>query len=492
MECADDAIVGTTPAGVINSWNAAAERIVGYTREEAIGRPISLLIPPERRAQEKEIIHKLREGAYVDRIETTWLSKDHRKIPVSLAVSSICNSTGAVVGFLKIARDISQQKQACEILKEVTRRNDEFIAILAHELRNPLASIRNAIQLSSTSASATSLQQEARAMLERQVGHLTRLVDDLMDMSRITQQKMSLSQWRVDLNESIRAAIDTNRYLIDVRRQHLQTTFLSQSPLVVEGDPVRLLQIFGNLLNNAAKYTEPEGNILVLVKREANEAVVCVQDNGVGISAEYLPRIFDLFTQASCSLDKAQGGLGIGLSLVKSLVELHRGTIEAHSVGIGAGSRFVVRLPLLSAEENSVVEPPKRSMVNGEPMRILVVDDDKDAVEGMSALLQLQGHQTCTAQSGIAALEVAGDFRPNIVLLDIELPNMDGFEVARRLRKNPETARCIILALTGYGDAENMDRSKDAGFDDYLVKPVEPERLKAIIASAGRSLDSGE
>ncbi|MES2355694.1 MAG: ATP-binding protein [Pseudomonadota bacterium] len=483
VECSDDAIMGNTLDGIITSWNAGAERIFGYTAEEAVGRHISLLMPPDRHAEELEIIGKFRRGERIIDFETVRVRKDQQLVDISLTVSPIKDASGAITGASKIARDITEQKRIREMLREASQRKDEFLAMLAHELRNPLAPIQNAVQVFALRAPAVPELQKACDMIERQVRHLTRLVDDLLDVSRITQGKVTLRKERVNLNETILAAIETCRQLIDGRGHHLDI-HLPTPPVIVNGDAIRLAQIFGNLLNNAAKYTEENGRIAVTAKVEGSEVIVSVKDNGIGVPADILPSIFDLFTQADRSLDRSQGGLGIGLSLVKNLIELHGGSVEAHSAGSEKGSEFIVRLPAVSPEIVRVVAKPReRVQINSKHARILVVDDNDDSRESMTALLEIQGHEVRSASTGYAALEIAAEFSPSIVLLDIGLPGMDGFGVVGEMRKMAETKHAVILALTGYGQPEDHCRSMEAGFDYHLVKPVELDILKAIIES---------
>jgi PAS domain S-box-containing protein len=479
----DDAIISKNLDGIIKSWNRGAERIFGYTAEEVVGRHISLLIPLDRQEEETHIIEKLKQGERIDHFETIRVRKDRQLVDVSLTISPIRDESGAIVGISKISRDITEQKRIREMLREANQRKDEFLAMLAHELRSPLASIASAVQLFNSLGPSVPELQKAREIIDRQGRHLTRLVDDLLDVSRIAQGKITLHNERVNLNDAILAAVETSRHLIEGRHHRLDISLIN-TPVHVEGDATRLAQIFGNLLNNAAKYTEEGGRILVSAEEEGNEVVVRINDNGVGIPVDVLPRIFDLFTQVGRSAECLQGGLGIGLSLVKSLVELHHGTVEAHSTGSGEGSEFVVRLPVAPAEIALIVTNPReRVPINSKHARILVVDDNEDSVESMAVFLELQGHQVRQALDGLSALEVAQTFCPHVVLLDIGLPGMDGFEVARRMRKMPEVKQSVILALSGYGQPEDMSRSQEAGFDDHLVKPVELDTLRAIIAS---------
>jgi PAS domain S-box-containing protein len=390
---------------------------------------------------------------------------------------------GKIVRWFGTCTDIDDTKKAEEALREADRRKDEFLAMLAHELRNPLAPVRNAVQIMQMTDSDNPNTRWARDVIGRQVGHMARLVDDLLDVSRITRGMITLRPEVVNLTTAIDRAVETARPLIDARRHDL-TVNAPAGPIWVEGDLTRLAQVFANLLNNAAKYTPDGGRVTVDVKSGPAEVVVRVRDTGVGITAELLPEVFDLFTQADRSLDRTQGGLGIGLSLVKTLAELHRGSVEAHSGGPGQGSEFIVRLPL-SQRFHQTATSAKRTTTDRAPAaeRVLVVDDNADAAETMAVLLRAAGHVTETAGNGPEALAAIERFRPDAVLLDIGLPGMDGYEVARRLRSlvGPEL---LLIAVTGYGGDDVKRLAAEAGFDRHLVKPVNPEDLQAVLRSA--------
>ncbi len=372
-------------------------------------------------------------------------------------------------------------------LTEADRRKDEFLAMLAHELRNPLAPIRNAIQIMRLVGPADPDLERSRDMIDRQVEHMTRLVDDLLEVSRITGGKIKLQKETVDLVAVVARAVETSRPLIDAR-QHELTVAFPPEPIVLEADPTRLAQVISNLLNNAAKYTENGGHIWLTINREGGEVVVQVRDNGIGMPVDLLPRVFELFTQADRSLDRSQGGLGIGLTLVKSLVTLHGGRVTAHSEGPSKGSEFVVRLPK-SAEgrenESSMDRPTTgQAAAVASCRRILVVDDNKDSAESIAMLLRLWGHDVRTALDGKTALETAQAFRPQVVLLDIGLPNVDGYQVAKQLRQDYGQDGLLLVAVTGYGQREDRRRSAEAGFDRHLVKPVNPADLEVLFGPA--------
>jgi signal transduction histidine kinase/DNA-binding response OmpR family regulator len=369
-------------------------------------------------------------------------------------------------------------------IQQADRHKNEFLSMLAHELRNPLAPIRNAVQILRLRGSTDAELEQVRDLIDRQVQQLIRLVDDLLDISRITRGKIRLQTEAIDLAVVVARAVETNRPLIDGRRHELTVT-LPAEPVRVEGDPVRLAQVLGNLLNNAAKYTEEGGSIWLTVERAGDEAMLRVRDTGVGIPEEMLGSVFDLFTQVDRTLDRSQGGLGIGLTLVRRLVEMHSGRVQVFSAGPGRGSEFVVRLPALVGGRrppptgNGVVS----SLARSGRARVLVVDDNRDAADSLALLLRLAGHEVCVAHDGPTAVALAADFGPQLVLLDIGLPGMDGYAVARRLRAQPNAHKTLLVALTGYGQEEDVRRSREAGFDHHLVKPADPEALATVFAA---------
>jgi signal transduction histidine kinase len=374
---------------------------------------------------------------------------------------------------------IAELDRQAEALREADRRKDEFLAMLAHELRNPLAPIRNGLQVLRLAGGDRALAERTWGLMGRQVEHLSRLVDDLLDVSRITRGKVELRTTTVDLRAVLAAAVETARPLVDAKRHHLTVTQPGR-PVRVSADAVRLAQVVGNLLTNAAKYSEEGARVALSLDAEGESAVVRVRDTGVGIPPEMLPRVFDLFTQIDRTLDRAQGGLGIGLTLVKSLVEMHGGTVEAASGGVGMGSEFTVRLPLLPGSDapapNAGADPP------ASPRRILVVDDNHDAGDSLGDLLELSGHQVRVARSGPQAVEAAREFRPDVAILDIGLPGMSGHELAARLRAEPFGPSLILVALTGYGQDEDRRRTREAGFDHHLTKPADLGQLAALLA----------
>ncbi len=371
--------------------------------------------------------------------------------------------------------DVTERKRAEDALRAADRRKDEFLATLAHELRNPLAPIRHASRISRTPGATEAQVAWASGVIERQVEHMARLLDDLLDVSRITRGKLDLRLERLPLADHLVAAVETVRPLIEARGHRL-TVDVADAPVAVDADPVRLAQILANLLTNAAKYTDPGGAIHVRARVEGDKAVVSVLDNGIGIAPALLPRMFEMFSQATAALERSEGGLGIGLALARGLVLLHDGTIEARSAGLGKGSEFVVTLPLAGPARtagSAAVAPAKRDPTG---LRVLVADDNPDSAESLAILLQLLGHDVRAARSGPEALAVAADFRPHVALLDIGMPGMNGYEVARRL-KAPGEPRVVLVAVTGWGQEEDRRQATAAGFDHHLAKPVDPDRL---------------
>ncbi|QEL16242.1 ATP-binding response regulator [Limnoglobus roseus] len=378
---------------------------------------------------------------------------------------------------------IAGQARQAEELRDADRRKDEFLAMLAHELRNPLAPIRNGLAILHMADGDRAVLRRTHGMMSRQVDHLSRLVDDLLDVSRITRGKVELRLEAVDLNAVLRRAAETARPLIDARRHRLTITQPGR-PVMVSADPTRLTQVVGNLLTNAAKYSD-EGGHIDLILEEDGVAIVRVRDTGLGIPADMLPRVFDLFTQVGRTLDRADGGLGIGLTLVKSLVELHGGTVSAASEGPGKGSEFTVRLPkLVRVEEGGKAEPAAVAGVT--PRRVLIVDDNPDAGDSLATLLEMTGHQVEVARTGHQAIEAAARLRPEVAVLDLGLPGMSGYELAGRLRAQAFGRDVTLVALTGYGQEEDRRRSHAAGFDHHLTKPADLSALAAIIRNGSR------
>jgi PAS domain S-box-containing protein len=407
---------------------------------------------------------------------------DGRRLAVLAHASPVREASGKLLGAVNVLVDISDRKRAEEELREADRGKNEFIAILAHELRNPLAPIRNAVEILNLKRSPSHEQQWALDVIDRQVRQMTRLIDDLLDLARITSNKLELRRQRIELAEVLHAAVETSRPLIEASGQELLVTFPPQ-PIHLDGDLTRLAQIVSNLLNNAAKYTARDGRIWLQAECQGAEVAVKVRDTGIGIPADMLPRIFDMFTQADGALDRSRGGLGIGLTLAKRLVDLHGGSITAASDGPGQGSEFVVRLPVAMAPARGRQGAGRDS---GSPdaglaLRILVVDDNEDAAASLALLLQILGGEVRTAHDGLEAVAAAAEIQPDVVLLDIGLPKMDGYDAARAMRRQAWAEKALLIAVTGWGQAADRDRCFAAGFDHHLVKPLDTAVLMQLL-----------
>jgi PAS domain S-box-containing protein len=608
IESSQDAILSKTLDGVIRTWNSGAERIFQYTPEEIIGRPITLLIPPERLNEEQEILARIGRGERIEHYETVRVAKDGRRLDISLTISPLRDAEGRIVGASKIARDVTERKRAeealrasekrlrtlnahapvgifltdkdgnclivnecwcdmaglspeeaqgrgwadalhpddrervfrewndaveagrlftseyrfrtpqgkvtwvqgnaieirdesgqvseymgtlmditerratVEALREADRRKDEFLAILAHELRNPLAPLRNGLQVMRLAPTDLQVIAKARDMMDRQLSHMVRLIDDLLDVSRISRNKMELRRSRVLLADVVGSAVETARPALDAAGHEL-TVSLPPEPVLLDADLTRLAQVFGNLLNNSSKYTERSGRIWLTAVREGDQVIVSVRDTGIGIPASDLPNIFGMFSQVDRSIERSTGGLGIGLALVKGLVEMHGGTVEAASPGQGQGSTFTVRLPVLKdrAESSAAAPAEGRPDSAGPKRRILVVDDSRDSAASMAMTLQLVGHEVRTAHNGIEAVELAEQFRPEVVLMDVGMPKLNGYEATRRIREQPWGRDMAVIAVTGWGHEVDRARSKEAGCVGHLVKPVNLADLEPFL-----------
>jgi len=391
------------------------------------------------------------------------------------------DEAGRVVGAVNVLVDITERQRAEDAEREASRRKSEFLAMLSHELRNPLAPLRNGLQIMRLADDRAALVQ-ARTMMERQLGQMVRLIDDLLDLSRIAQGKIELRKQRIDLATVVRDAVETSGPFIEACGHEL-TVALPPRTVYVDADRTRLAQVFVNLLHNSTKYTPPGGRIGLTVEAQGSDVVVKVQDNGIGISADTLPKIFDMFAQVDRSLDRSQGGMGIGLSLVRGLVEMHGGRVEVHSDGPGRGSEFIVRLSVLLSpgrgrQEEGADGCPRCSSV----YRILVVDDNRDSADSLAMLLKIMGHDTRTAYDGLKAVESAAAFRPHVVLLDIGLPKLNGHAACRRIREQLGGEGMVLIALTGWGQEEDKCHSKEAGFNFHMVKPVDPAELEKLLA----------
>jgi PAS domain S-box-containing protein len=489
LESAMDAIITIDHAGVIVEFNPAAEKMFGRTRREAIGRPmVDLIIPPSLKAKFWEgMATYLATGdgpSLNKRVELSALRADGTEFPVELAVSRI-PFPGAPM-FTGYIRDITERKQLedelrgrAEQLMAADLRKNEFLATLAHELRNPLAPIRNGLQIWRLSDDP-SVTSQARDMMERQVTQMVRLVDDLLDLSRISRGAIELRKERIDLAAIVRQAVETSLPTIEDAGHELSVD-APTTPIYVDADLTRMAQVFSNVLNNAAKYTEAGGTIQLSVRQEDGEVVVSVKDNGIGIPPNMLPNVFDMFTQVDRTLERSQSGLGIGLSIVKRLVEMHGGAVEAKSDGHGTGSEFIVRLPIVLSVLRA--QPDEGAPIHAAGRRrLLVVDDNRDAAMSLAVMLQMSGNETKTAHDGLEALEVAAEFRPDLVLLDIGMPRLNGYETARRMREQPWGKQIVLVALTGWGQDEDRRKSHEAGFDIHMVKPIEYKAIEELLA----------
>jgi signal transduction histidine kinase/ActR/RegA family two-component response regulator len=399
-----------------------------------------------------------------------------------LAIGAVVLMTTAVTGVWVALRVLRRHEQS---LQQVDRRKDLFLATLAHELRNPLAPLRNAIELQRLAGGDLRIIETSRAMMERQVRQLVRLVDDLLDTSRITAGRLQLAKSRVALADVLNVAVETAKPLIEAAKHEL-TIQVPQQTVFVHADPTRLAQAFANLLNNSAKYTESGGRIWLSAECLRGEAVVTVRDTGIGIAKSDLSRVFDLFTQVATGLERSKSGLGIGLSLVKSIVELHRGTIEATSGGPGKGSEFTVRLPVLASAAADIHDDQEPSW-HAIRRRIVVVDDLQDAADSLATLLRIRGHETRTAYDGVEAVRVVMAFKPDVVFLDVGLPKMNGYDAARSIRAQHGAARVTLVALTGWGQEHDRRLAADAGFDHHLTKPVDLRTVEALIAGLDKT-----
>jgi PAS domain S-box-containing protein len=612
VESSNDAIISKSLDGIIQSWNAAAEQLFGYTSAEAVGKHISLVIPPERIAEEDQIIASLKAGNRIEHYETERVRRDGERIFASLTISPIRDESGRVIGASKIARDITDRKLAeserqklvtlvenspdfigiCDVngipffinraglamvglesidearhtpvkefffpedqdkilneffpkvlkegqgeieirfrhfktgaarwmaykvvaltgdnnqptgfatvsqdvserkqladdlqrlaadLSQADRRKNEFLATLAHELRNPLAPMSNMLQVVKRADGDSEILHRAHETLERQLGQMVRLVDDLLDLNRITHDRLELRKSEVELSSVIQQAVEVARPLLDAAG-HKLIIELPAEPIYLNADRARLAQLFGNLLNNSCKYTRPEGVVSLNAERLDGDVLVRVKDNGAGIPPDKLDSIFDMFMQVDRSSERSQGGLGIGLTLVKRLTEMHGGSIEAKSEGEGRGSEFIVRLPVLT-QRTEAAQPATENVEASPGRRILIVDDNRDSADSLAMLLEITGNQTYMAHDGEEAIEAIEQYRPEVVLLDIGLPKLTGHEVCRWVRGKSWGKDIIVIALTGWGQEDDRRKSEEAGFNGHLVKPVDYDKLLELLST---------
>ena len=484
----DYAIFMLDAGGRVATWNAGAERLKGYRADEIVGRHFSTFYPDAdvRSGKcEMELAIAARDGRFED--EGWRVRKDGSLFWANVVISAMRDAHGQLVGFSKVTRDLTERRRiederaARLAAEQANRAKDEFLAVLGHELRNPLAPIATALQLIKQRDQGDKTRE--LQVIERQLAQVTRLVDDLLDVSRITQGKVTLQRRRLPVRDLVAKALEIAAPLIE-QRAHALDVAIAPGVSAIFGDEARLVQVLANLLVNAAKYTEPGGHIWVVVRDDGDRVAIDVRDDGIGITAAMLPNVFDLFAQAQPISERAHGGLGIGLALVRSLVQLHGGDVTAKSEGIGRGSTFTVRLP--RSISDGVVELPAQPRRDPEAQRerrrILIVDDNEDALELLGEAIAAQGHDVRIAPDAQSAIDIAKAFRPEIGILDIGLPVMDGYELAERLRAELGAANLHLFALTGYAQASDRTRSANAGFDRHFVKPVDVRSLSDAIA----------
>jgi PAS domain S-box-containing protein len=535
-EVRDYAIFRLDPEGRVASWNAGAERIKGYAASEIIGQHFSRFYPAEQ-VERGWPEHELREASLHGRfVDEGWrVRKDGGLFWASVVITAMRNPHGELIGFSKVTRDLTERKLAEEELRQAhaglelrvkertaelertnfalereiergrvlleererleaqlrqrvdelaasDRHKNEFLAMLAHELRNPLAPIRNSLELLRVDTLDRAARDAVQGTIRRQVEHLVRLVDDLLDVSRIVESKIELRRERIEFASVVQRAVETARPQVDAHGHELAIE-LPAAPVYVQGDLIRLSQVFANLLNNAAKYSDHPGRIVISARVEGDTLVASVADSGIGMPDDLLHRVFDLFVQGSGSLERSGGGLGIGLTLVQRIVEMHGGRVSASSPGPGQGSELVVRLPVAEPPEPSVEPTYEPAAGVGGGLRVLVVDDNVDAAESTAALLAIRGPEARAVHDGLSVQQVVTEFQPTVVLVDSGLPGKNGFEVARVLRALAGSPVRLLVAVTGYGQEQDRARAREAGFDLHLVKPVDPRRLHELLAS---------
>ena len=483
-----DAVITTDTQGKVTFLNPVAEMMTGWKTDEASGQPLEKvfnIINEETRQPAKNPVDKvLREGIVVGLANhTALIARDGTERSIEDSAAPIRDATGNISGAVMVFHDVTERRRVEKALKDADKKKDEFLATLAHELRNPLVPIRNGLKVLKLAGNNPVMAENTRSMMDQALNQMVRLVDDLLDASRITTGKLQLRKEWVELAAVVQSAVETSRPLID-EQGHKLTVTLPPAPVLLDADPIRMAQVFSNLLNNAAKYSEEGGHIALTAEMQGEEVLVRVTDRGIGIPAEHLPRIFEMFAQVDTTFDRSQGGLGIGLSLVKGLVGMHGGRIDAHSDGPGKGSEFVVRLPVVITQPSPGLHPAnddREEAPSAAKCRILIVDDNSLSSKSTAMLLRLMGHEIATAFNGFEGIEVAGTFRPDVILLDIGLPKLDGYEVAQRIREQPWGKGTLLIAVTGYGQEEDRRRSLQAGFDYHMIKPVNLAELEKTL-----------
>lgn len=495
-----DAVITTDQNGLVTFMNPVAEVLTGWQLEEGrykkLTEVFNIINMYTRKPAENPVKKVLQEGFTVGLANHTILiNRNGAEIPIDDSAAPIKDSRENIIGVVLVFRDVTERKEAEEALRRseeryrelaeklrvADERKNEFLAVLSHELRNPLTSIRNSLFILDQAEPGGEQARRAKGILERQVGQLSRLVDDLLDITRITRNKIRLQRERIELNELVRQTIEDHRALFEASGVQLETEF-APAALFLQADRVRLVQVVGNLLQNAAKFTGHGGKTRVSIESDTakQRAIIRVADTGVGMAPEQVSRLFQPFMQAEITIDRSRGGLGLGLALSKGLVELHGGEISASSAGLGKGSEFVVSLPLDSisgAELQDVpAEGPRRSR------RVLIIDDYTDIAESLRELLELNNHKVAVAYNGPDGIAKAREFRPEILLCDIGLPRMNGYEVAGAFRRDEELSNVYLVAMTGYALQEDLQKAADAGFDCHLAKPVDIDKLNSILA----------
>jgi PAS domain S-box-containing protein len=479
LTCIADGVIVTDVQGQVTLMNSAAEQMTGWNVVDAKGKPWWEILAMRREDQydrvESPIARALDVGHIVHETAPLVLtSRTGHPTPIAYSAAPVRDSHGQTTGVVLIFRDESQRRRTEIALRNADRRKDEFLATLAHELRNPLAPISMGLELLNMSDDDPEAAEDIRLMMQRQTRHMVRLIDDLLDVSRITRGKLELRRSYVEMEEIIRNAVDATRPLFD-DAQHRLDVRLPAKRLLLYADANRLTQVFTNLLNNAAKYTPREGQIELKAEFNGSDVFVTVSDTGIGIPADKLDSVFEMFTQINSSSESGHAGLGIGLTLVKRLVEMHSGKVEVQSRGRNLGTSFQVRLPALpypSVSENSSTSDGL-SRQSAARRRVLVVDDNPDALDSLSRLVTKMGNDVCKARDGLEALEAAEQFQPDIVLMDLGMPNMNGYEAARSIRQQPWGRDLMLVATTGWGQEEDRRRTAEAGFDHHLVKPIQ-------------------
>jgi PAS domain S-box-containing protein len=474
----DYAIFMLDTDGRVTSWNSGARRITGYQAEEIRERHFGVFYPQaaiDRKLPEQELAMAREHGRF--EAEGPRLRKDGTTFWASVVMSPLYDQEGMLMGYANVIRDLTDRKRA-ESLEQAERHTSEFLAMLAHELRNPLAPINNALHLLALKPPADATEKWVREVLHRQTGQITRLIDDLLDVSRITRAAIPLNRRALDARAVVRTAVEGSMQWIQARGHGLSIELPPDEALTVLADEARLTQVLHKLLHNAARYTPEGGQVSIAARRENDEVLVCVKDNGVGMDAELLHSAFDLFKQGQQAVQRPQGGLGIGLTLVQRLVRLHGGTVEARSAGLDRGSEFIVRLPALHEAPVSEAVAPAR--LCSTPRKVLVIDDNNDAANALRMLLENDGHNVRVAHDGVSGLALAREYRPEYLLLDIGLPRLNGYDIAASVRGDPELKHTTLVAITGYGQVHDRARTAAVGFDHHLTKPVEFSALQEL------------